>query len=88
MIIILAMEDTPNARKRVASLEDASRVLRRHVMHVDHRTGNGGASHCLAHFGDVLDGDGKMVAHVSYKGRVWGPGGYKPGAVPLMEAAR
>lgn len=38
----------------------------------------------------IYDAEGKLVAHVSYNGRVWAgdPRDWKPGTKPLMESAR
>jgi len=36
--------------------------------------------------GIVLDDDGVEVARVSYNGRVWAPGPWVSGRVPIMEA--
>lgn len=82
MKINLSTDASPGFSKSVTDLSDASVTLRRHVEH----TGVGG-SQCRRGFGDVSDETGKIVAHVSYNGRVWGPGGY-PKAPLIMEAVR
>jgi len=65
----------------VASLEDASRV------YAELRDRDNTPS-SKAQDGIVKDLDGRVVAIVSYNGRVWGPDGWRPGATPLVEAVR
>ena len=36
--------------------------------------------------GVVRDATGSVVARVSYNGRVWGPGPWRSGAEPILEA--
>lgn len=67
------------ATTKVASLEDASRV------YAELRDRDGTPSSRSAD-GIVKDREGRVVAIVSYNGRVWGPEGWRPGAKPLVEA--
>jgi hypothetical protein len=75
---------TARKRVQVQSLEDASREVQRYI-------GRGinarpGSSIRFKDFGLVTDGD-VPVARVSYNGRVWSPEPWRPGMVPLQEAA-
>lgn len=69
------------ATTAVISLEDASRVFAELRDRDD--TPSSRASD-----GVVKDLDGRVVAIVSYNGRVWGPDGWRPGATPLVEASQ
>jgi hypothetical protein len=61
----------------VASFEEASRAVRKFI-------GNKGASQCPRGMGLIADG-GKIVAHVSYNGRVWAGREWKSGDTPLYD---
>jgi hypothetical protein len=61
--------------KTVASYAEASAAVRKFI-------GTRGSSQCPRGMGLISDG-GKIVAHVSYNGRVWAGGEYVPGA-PLL----
>jgi hypothetical protein len=37
------------------------------------------------HDGEVVDDAGRVVARISYNGRVWAPGAYDPAATPLWD---
>jgi hypothetical protein len=67
------------ATTAVTSLEDASRVFAE--LRDRHETPSSRAAD-----GVVTDRDGRTVAIVTYNGRVWGPDGWRPGAMPLVEA--
>lgn len=73
MKVNLSTELTPRFTKRVATLQEASTALRRHVEHL-----GVGMSGCRRGFGVVVDDGGKEVARVSYNGRVWEPGEWAP----------
>lgn len=49
------------------------------------RQGGGGASQ-IGNGVPIVDQDGKEVARISFNGRVWPPGEWKPGTKPLLEA--
>lgn len=63
----------------VASLADASTVVRRYV----DTTGIGAASLPLG-FGDVTDDAGQVIARVSYNGNVWPARKWRRGMKPLI----
>jgi hypothetical protein len=67
------------ATTAVATLEDASRVF------AELRDRSGVPS-SRARDGIVKARNGRVVAIVSYNGRVWGPNGWRVGATPLLEA--
>lgn len=65
--------------REVASYAEASRVVREEI----DATGVGGtewASHCAG----LIRVDGKVVAHVSYNGKVWPGRKWKPGVAPIV----
>ncbi len=63
--------------KAVASYQEASEAVRKFI-------GNRGASQCPRGMGVISEG-GKIVAHVSYNGRVWRGQEYKTGAIKLYD---
>ncbi len=65
--------------KTVASYREASEAVRSFI-------GTRGASQCPRNMGLIADG-GKIVARVSYNGRVWAGAEWKPGdpSVPLYD---
>jgi hypothetical protein len=63
--------------KTVTSYQEASEAVRAFI-------GNRGASQCPRDMGLIADG-GKIVARVSYNGRVWKGKEYKPGAIKLYD---
>lgn len=79
MIVQLTTRRGVPVAKAVASHKDASEAVRKFI-------GNRGASKCPRGMGLIADG-GKIVAHVSYNGRVWAgrPQDWKSGDVPLYD---
>lgn len=67
-------------RLMVRDIRDASVVLQ------NYRDSTGLGSSALGE-GYVHDNDGNCIARVSYNGRVWPPGPYRPHQEPLLEAA-
>ncbi len=63
--------------KTVSSYHEASVAVSKFI-------GNRGASQCPRGMGLIVDG-GKIVAHVSYNGRVWAGTTWKSGDVPLYD---
>jgi hypothetical protein len=63
--------------KTVASFAEASAAVRAFI-------GNRGASQCRRGIGLIADG-GKIVAHVSYNGRVWPGREWQSGMVSLYD---
>jgi hypothetical protein len=70
----------PSQWKPVASLCQASRALQEFIS--QHDLGAGNLLYGDTGTGTVRDGKGKVVARVSYNGRVWGPGKNAP-EIPL-----
>jgi hypothetical protein len=63
--------------KTVESYREASEAIREFI-------GHRGASQCPCGMGLITDG-GKIVAHVSYNGRVWSGTEWESGDVPLYD---
>lgn len=70
-----------NTEVKVASLQGASAAVLSHIGHMGSQEWYGSS----LRVGDVYD-QGKLVARVSYNGRVWPPGPWRPGMKPLLEA--
>lgn len=70
----------------VTSLDEASRIISRYVDRMGASHGKG-VSGTLPGFGDVVSPTGRAVARVSYNGRVWPPGKWKPG-IESIEGAK
>jgi hypothetical protein len=66
----------PSRWQPVKSLCDASRALQAFIGQYD--LGAGNLLYGETGTGTVRDGKGKVVARVSYNGRVWGPGKNAP----------
>ncbi len=66
--------------KTVASYREASEAVRAFI-------GMRGASQCPRDMGVIADG-GKIVARVSYNGRVWAGAAWKVGDVPLYDPCK
>ncbi|SHG89239.1 hypothetical protein [Bradyrhizobium erythrophlei] len=69
---------------KVASYADASERVRRFIDTGDLGAGCGSS---LAPFtgGTIIDDAGKIIAHVSYNGRVWPGAEWKPNSKPLYD---
>lgn len=65
-------------RFQVDSLEDASRKWDRF------RDATGAGASEIGATATIVDQDGREVAMISYNGKVWPPGGWKPGVKPLV----
>lgn len=66
---------------KVASLAEASRVFREWV-----RQYNLGGGNCVRDCGEIRRAPKEVVARVSYNGRVWPPGPWKPGQKEMTDA--
>jgi len=65
----------------VATLQEASEACRRHID--DHDLGASGWRG-----GVITRDDGTEAGRVSYNGRVWPPGGWRPGSAAIWPAER
>ena len=65
--------------EKVPSFAVASVACRQYIRHYGLGGGNWSG-------GQVYDDAGKLIARVSYNGRVWPPDSWKPGMMPLWEA--
>ena len=70
-----------NERFEVASLEDASRKW---GAFRDTAIRQGGSTDDVGGGARIVDQDGAEVARISYNGKVWPPGEWKPGVKPLV----
>lgn len=78
--LCLSTHTTPKASIKCKDFADASAKQQRH------RDENGyGASDMQAKYGKITDEKGKVVACVSYNGRVW-PANASSTSAPLLEA--
>lgn len=77
MIVQLMVRRGKPVCKTVASYKEASEAVRQFI-------GTRGASQCPRGMGLIAEG-GKIVAHVSYNGRVWEGTTWQIGMVPLYD---
>jgi len=71
----------PDKWVKVKDLEHASHVCRLYI--VDHELGGGSWAG-----GQIKDNKGKEIGRVSYNGKVWPPGEWKPDMEPLYDPAK
>ncbi|UGY15185.1 hypothetical protein HAP48_0042785 [Bradyrhizobium septentrionale] len=67
----------------VADYPAASKAVRAFIEKGDLGAGCGSSLEAFTG-GNIVDGKGKMIAHVSYNGRVWPGTEWKPGLKPLF----
>lgn len=77
MMVVVGMRRGIPVCRTVADYREASEAVRKAI---------GSKPSSLVHrgIGNIADG-GKIIAHVSYNGRVWAGTEWKPGMVPLYD---
>jgi len=78
-LVVLRSDEAPRRDVRVDTLEDASRAARTYIEEY-----NLGSNAFEGHI--TRPRGGEPVARISYNGKVWPPGGYRPGVEPLYPA--
>ena len=69
--VTIKAEGAPTKVAKVANLAEASKVVRQYIVEFDLIT-----ERCS---GGTVQKDGKTVAIISYNGRAWPPGEWRPG---------